>query len=66
MGVALNGVSVFRADSFITYPRATQAFTHKQSDINAQKFGIPIKYNPEADPQLWADRREFLRSLLGR
>jgi dienelactone hydrolase len=45
------------------YPNATHAFTNPASDANAEKFKMPVKYNPAADSASWNDMKEFFARI---
>jgi len=49
--------------TFKQYPNATHAFTNPASDANAEKFKMPIKYNPAADSASWNDMKEFFARI---
>ncbi|WP_115461782.1 dienelactone hydrolase family protein [Winogradskyella aurantiaca] len=44
---------------YIAYPGAVHSFTSKAADANGEKFGLPLKYNAEADAKSW----ESMKSL---
>ena len=46
---------------FISYPGAKHSFTNPGADIYAEKFGIPVGYNAEADKKSWQDMQDFLK-----
>lgn len=47
----------------INYPGAKHSFTNPDADQYAQKFGMPIAYNKEADEQSWKDMQAFFKSI---
>ena len=49
--------------TFKVYPNATHAFTNPAADKNAEKFKMPIKYNPAADSASWNDMKTFFGQL---
>ncbi len=49
--------------TFKQYPNATHAFTNPASDSNAEKFKMPVKYNPEADSASWNDMKDFFARI---
>jgi dienelactone hydrolase len=49
--------------TFKQYPNATHAFTNPASDANAEKFKMPVKYNPEADSASWNDMKDFFARI---
>jgi dienelactone hydrolase len=51
---------------FISYPDAKHSFTNPAADIYAEKFGIPVGYNPEADHKSWQDMKDFLKETFGK
>lgn len=51
--------------TFIAYPGATHSFTNPEADANAERFGLPIGYDAEADRQSWAELESFLDDLFG-
>lgn len=48
----------------VTYPGAKHAFTNREADSYANAFGLPVKYDPEADKDSWTRTLEFLRATL--
>jgi len=49
--------------TFKQYPNATHAFTNPASDANAEKFKMPVKYNPQADSASWNDMKVFFARI---
>jgi len=49
--------------TFKQYPNATHAFTNPASDVNAEKFKMPVRYNPEADSASWNDMKDFFAKI---
>jgi dienelactone hydrolase len=49
--------------TFKQYPNATHAFTNPASDANAEKFKMPVKYNPQADSASWNDMKDFFARI---
>lgn len=47
--------------NFINYPGAIHSFTNPAADRYAEKFGIPVGYDAEADRKSWQTMLEFLR-----
>jgi len=47
----------------VDYPDTLHAFTNPAADANAEKFGLPLKYNAEADADSWAQLREQLAEV---
>jgi dienelactone hydrolase len=58
--------SIGASYTFIGYDSATHAFTNPESDVNAQKFHMPIAYNPKADTASWDAMKDFFRNVFGR
>ncbi len=48
---------------FISYPNAKHSFTNPDADKYAEKFGLNIAYNKEADEQSWRDMQEFFKKI---
>jgi dienelactone hydrolase len=46
---------------FIDYPGAMHAFTNPDADELAAKFGLPLKYDANADNDSWARMTVFLK-----
>ena len=46
---------------FVSYPGARHSFTNPAADSYAEKFGIPVGYNAEADQRSWQDMQDFLK-----
>jgi dienelactone hydrolase len=54
-----------KADYKITiYPGAMHAFSNRETDSYAAQFGIPVKYDHEADIDSWRQALEFLKTSL--
>lgn len=49
--------------TFKVYPNATHAFTNPEADKYAEKFKMPIKYNPAADSASWNDMKAFFGKI---
>jgi len=47
----------------VNYPGALHAFTNPDADTYAEKFGLPLKYDPEADADSWKQLNEQLREV---
>jgi dienelactone hydrolase len=47
----------------VNYPDALHAFTNPAADVYAGKFGIPLKYDAEADADSWDRLSELLREV---
>lgn len=45
----------------VDYPGTMHAFTNPAADELGAKFGLPLKYNAEADKDSWAQMQEFLK-----
>ena len=62
-------VSAFKAEMdkagadyiLIDYPGALHAFTNPDADELGAKFGLPLKYDAEADNDSWARMTAFLK-----
>lgn len=48
---------------FLSYGGATHSFTNPDADMFAEKFGLPIRYSPEADHKSWRDMQTFLKKI---
>lgn len=48
---------------FISYPGAKHSFTNPDADTYAEKFGMDVAYNKEADEQSWKDMQAFFKSI---
>lgn len=46
--------------TFTNYPGAKHSFTNPDADALAERFGMDIGYNPQADRQSWKDMSAFL------
>ena len=46
---------------FVDYPDTMHAFTNPDADELAAKFGLPLKYNAEADKDSWSQMQTFLQ-----
>ena len=44
---------------FIEYEGAIHSFTVPEADAKGEKYGLPLKYNKEADEGSWAKMKEF-------
>ncbi len=51
---------------FVSYPGAMHSFTNPDADAYAEKFGIPVAYNAEADKRSWQDMQDFLKETFAR
>lgn len=51
---------------FVAYPGVKHGFTNPEADRSAEKFNMPLKYDPEADRQSWSEMQGFLKSLFHR
>ena len=51
---------------FFDYPGVLHSFTNPAADGFGQEFGMPLKYDAEADRDSWSRTEEFLRERLGR
>ncbi len=48
---------------FISYPGAVHSFTNPGADAIAEKYGLQIGYNAEADQQSWEELKKFLKEI---
>jgi dienelactone hydrolase len=48
---------------FINYPGAKHSFTNPDADSFAQRFGMDIAYNAEADKKSWEDMQAFFNKI---
>jgi len=48
---------------FIEYDGAVHSFTVPDADAKGEKFGLPLKYNKEADEGSWAKMKEFFSKI---
>lgn len=48
----------------VAYPGVKHTFTNREADSYATQFGLPLKYDPEADNDSWTRTLEFLRATL--
>ena len=55
--------SIGASYSFIGYDGATHAFTNPDADVYAQKFKMPVAYNPKADTASWNAMKDFFASV---
>lgn len=58
--------SIGASYTFIGYDSATHAFTNPDADMYAQKFHMPIAYNPKADTASWNAMKDFFKGVFGR
>ncbi|MCK5574044.1 MAG: dienelactone hydrolase family protein [Bacteroidetes bacterium] len=49
--------------TIITYPGARHSFTNPDADSYAEKFGMRIAYNKQADEKSWANMQAFLNRI---
>lgn len=47
----------------VVYPNAMHAFTNPEANQAAEKYGLPLGYDVEADEQSWQKLQEFLRQV---
>ena len=47
----------------VSYPGARHSFTNPGADDFAERFGMPLGYDAEADKDSWARTEEFLRKI---
>jgi len=48
---------------FVSYPGVLHSFTNPEADANAEKFGIPIAYDAEADADSWERMQAFFEEV---
>ena len=51
---------------FFDYPGVQHSFTNPAADGFGESFGMPLKYDAEADRDSWSRTEEFLQERLGR
>lgn len=53
-----------RADyQLLSYPGVKHTFTNREADSYAAQFGLPLKYDPHADADSWAQTLDFLKTV---
>lgn len=54
-----------RADyMLVSYPGVKHTFTNREADSYAAQFGLPLKYDNDADTDSWTRTLEFLKATL--
>ncbi len=48
----------------VAYPGVKHTFTNREADSYAAQFGLPLKYDAEADKDSWTRTLEFLKATL--
>ena len=48
---------------FIAYPGAKHGFTNPEATGKAEKFGMPLGYDADADARSWADMKSLLSKV---
>lgn len=48
----------------VDYPDVKHTFTNREADSYAAQFGLPLKYDANADADSWAKTLEFLKATL--
>ncbi|MCA1979358.1 MAG: dienelactone hydrolase family protein [Thiobacillus sp.] len=48
----------------LSYPGVKHTFTNREADSYAAQFGLPLKYDPEADRDSWTRALELLKATL--
>lgn len=48
----------------VAYPGVKHTFTNREADSYAAQFGLPLKYDAEADQDSWTRTLEFLKATL--
>ena len=51
---------------FVNYAGVKHSFTNPNADIYAQRFGLPLEYNAEADALSWQRSQAFLQEAFAR
>jgi len=46
----------------VAYPGVLHTFTNREADSYAAQFGLPLKYDAEADADSWAQTLDFLKA----
>lgn len=46
----------------VSYPGVMHTFTNREADSYAAQFGMPLKYDPAADADSWAQTLDFLKA----
>ena len=49
--------------TLVNYAGTKHSFTNPDADKYAEKFNIPLAYNPEADKASWLDLQTFLKEI---
>lgn len=49
----------------VNYPGAMHSFTNPEADVYAGKYGLPLKYDPDADADSWNQLQELLQEVYG-
>jgi len=48
----------------VSYPGVMHTFTNREADSYAAQFGLPLKYDANADADSWAQTLDFLKATL--
>ncbi len=48
---------------YISYPGVVHSFTSKEANANGEKFGLPLKYDAEADEKSWTSLQALLKEV---
>jgi dienelactone hydrolase len=48
---------------FVDYPGAVHAFTNPDADEKGEAYGLPLKYNAEADQDSWQRMQAFFKEI---
>ncbi|WP_299519135.1 dienelactone hydrolase family protein [Winogradskyella sp.] len=48
---------------YISYPGVVHSFTSKAADANAEKFGLPLAYDADADEKSWNSLQDMLKEV---
>ncbi len=47
----------------VSYPGVKHTFTNREADSYAAQFSLPLKYDPHADADSWAQTLDFLKTV---
>ncbi|TAI48805.1 dienelactone hydrolase family protein [Flagellimonas allohymeniacidonis] len=48
---------------YVSYPDVKHSFTSKAADANAEKFGLPLAYDADADTKSWASLQKLFEEV---
>ncbi len=49
---------------FVNYPGALHSFTNPGADAKAEEFGLPVKYDADADSKSWEQMKTLFEEAL--